>query len=380
MKRKRIILFILCSVLLFFLPIPTAYAHPGRTDRNGGHTDRSSGKYHYHHGYEAHDHYDVDRNGSIDCPYDFDDQTGRNSESSSDNYHIVSPSFVPNRPLILFTEPTEECVHTEATNNAAKIPPENDCISGDLHYWTGSSESIYAEPTNEESSIDFYTFLFLINCLAVLLVCFFILNKLRPKQCNNTDSSDVSIVPVEHRSNLSSKNSSNPPLEQESYHSEETDCNPAPVTLFSKERYICQIIWQCTYYLSNHLGIASNPTYQGYLWAVLFYIVVKHIRRQDVIDKVYSHFHSSLADIAELSAYPNSKIKAIQKGYQLAVPLLSICKIDPRTPDGVSSLWDFLSGKIYIYKKPPEAAKQAFLNYSSILISNICNYYDIYLE
>lgn len=54
----------------------SASAHPGRTDANGGHYDSSTGEYHYHHGYPAHQH----TNGI--CPYDFDDQTEHRSESS----------------------------------------------------------------------------------------------------------------------------------------------------------------------------------------------------------------------------------------------------------------------------------------------------------
>jgi len=51
------------------------FAHSGRTDGNGGHTDSDTGEYHYHHGYPAHDHYDIDDDGDLDCPYDFDDKT-----------------------------------------------------------------------------------------------------------------------------------------------------------------------------------------------------------------------------------------------------------------------------------------------------------------
>lgn len=54
----------LCLTLSF-----TAYAHPGRTDANGGHTDHSTGEYHYHHGYSAHQHSDTDGDGILDCPY-----------------------------------------------------------------------------------------------------------------------------------------------------------------------------------------------------------------------------------------------------------------------------------------------------------------------
>lgn len=58
-------------VFLLFSMIVPAFAHSGGTDANGGHTDHSTGQYHYHHGYSAHSHYDVDYDGDIDCPYDF---------------------------------------------------------------------------------------------------------------------------------------------------------------------------------------------------------------------------------------------------------------------------------------------------------------------
>lgn len=55
-----------------FLVMPIS-AHPGNTDSKGGHTNHSTGEYHYHHGYPAHLH----PNG--ECPYDFDDRTGQDS-------------------------------------------------------------------------------------------------------------------------------------------------------------------------------------------------------------------------------------------------------------------------------------------------------------
>lgn len=64
-------------VLAVTLCIGSASAHPGRTDANGGHYNHSTGEYHYHHGYPAHQHTDGV------CPYDYDDRTGWNSGSSS---------------------------------------------------------------------------------------------------------------------------------------------------------------------------------------------------------------------------------------------------------------------------------------------------------
>ena len=84
MKSPRSAL-ILCAILLnFLLTFPIyVYAHPGRTDSAGGHTNHSTGEYHYHHGYSAHDHYDMDGDGVSDCPYDFVDKTNHHDRSSS---------------------------------------------------------------------------------------------------------------------------------------------------------------------------------------------------------------------------------------------------------------------------------------------------------
>lgn len=74
---KKILLFLLVLIILALSLSAPVFAHPGKTDANGGHYDHETGEYHYHHGYPAHQHY----GGS--CPYDFDDQTGINSRPST---------------------------------------------------------------------------------------------------------------------------------------------------------------------------------------------------------------------------------------------------------------------------------------------------------
>lgn len=71
---KKLLCTILIIVCLLSLTI-FCFAHPGRTDADGGHYNRSTGGYHYHHGYEAHQHPD-----GI-CPYDFNDNTERNNSA-----------------------------------------------------------------------------------------------------------------------------------------------------------------------------------------------------------------------------------------------------------------------------------------------------------
>lgn len=90
--RKRLLAFLLAFLLLLS---PTVLAHSGKTDANGGHYDRSTGEYHYHHGYPAHQHYDMDGDGVADCPYDFDDKTDHSSRSNSGSSYDVQSTPRP---------------------------------------------------------------------------------------------------------------------------------------------------------------------------------------------------------------------------------------------------------------------------------------------
>lgn len=83
MKKLKLMVAMLLVVLLCALSI-TISAHSGRTDGNGGHYDRSSGEYHYHHGRSAHDHYDINGDGIIDCPYEFEDESDSKDLDSND--------------------------------------------------------------------------------------------------------------------------------------------------------------------------------------------------------------------------------------------------------------------------------------------------------
>jgi hypothetical protein len=76
---------LLALALCLHLPV-IAFAHPGGTDSSGGHIDHDTGDYHYHHGYPAHDHYDMNGDGIVDCPYRFDDKTGSSSNESSKSF------------------------------------------------------------------------------------------------------------------------------------------------------------------------------------------------------------------------------------------------------------------------------------------------------
>lgn len=76
MGIKKIAASLIVLITVLFVSAISVSAHPGRTDSSGGHYNRSTGEYHYHHGYEEHQH-----TGGV-CPYDFDDKTNHNQESS----------------------------------------------------------------------------------------------------------------------------------------------------------------------------------------------------------------------------------------------------------------------------------------------------------
>ena len=98
---KKTVFLIVCCLLLC---LTVAVCHPGRTDENGGHYDHSTGEYHYHHGFPAHQH----TNGI--CPYDFVDQTGGESEGSSGVVRQEPTGDVPaiSIPSFITGEETEE--------------------------------------------------------------------------------------------------------------------------------------------------------------------------------------------------------------------------------------------------------------------------------
>lgn len=87
---------LLSLLLALSLLITPVLAHPGRTDANGGHWDNSTGEYHYHHGYSAHQHYDMDGDGIPDCPYSFKDATNHSSGSSGSKSttSTTAPSYI----------------------------------------------------------------------------------------------------------------------------------------------------------------------------------------------------------------------------------------------------------------------------------------------
>lgn len=101
MKKRiwKISIFMLAALILGNVVLSVS-AHSGRTDSRGGHTNRSTGEYHYHHGYSAHDHYDMDGDGIKDCPYDFrDNKQDKSGKSTAIDHQNKEDSSLFSRVL-----------------------------------------------------------------------------------------------------------------------------------------------------------------------------------------------------------------------------------------------------------------------------------------
>ena len=70
---------IFCIIIIVISMFTITYAHSGRTDSSGGHYNRSTGEYHYHHGYSAHQH-----NADGSCPYEVTDETSTEPETTQE--------------------------------------------------------------------------------------------------------------------------------------------------------------------------------------------------------------------------------------------------------------------------------------------------------
>ena len=89
-------LIILALIIVLGMVTITVSGHQGRTDSDGGHYDRTTGKYHWHHGASAHQHYDMDGDGDLDCPYDFKETANYEENSkSNDNTTTSEPTESP---------------------------------------------------------------------------------------------------------------------------------------------------------------------------------------------------------------------------------------------------------------------------------------------
>lgn len=94
--KKILFNVLIVSILMLSLTL-VVYAHSGRTDSSGGHIDKSTGKYHYHHGYPAHSHYDINGDGFKDCPYTYTKKPNHSNNNNTNKDNNNTDSTIEDR-------------------------------------------------------------------------------------------------------------------------------------------------------------------------------------------------------------------------------------------------------------------------------------------
>lgn len=135
MKRKNLNLVALAIMLSISSNSLNAFAHPGRTDSNGGHRDNNNvsglGSYHYHHGMEAHLH----PNGI--CPYG-NSSNSSSSSSSSSNASSSSSSSSSNESQAYKNQLEKDNGYNQGYSDAMS-EKENNPSSSNSYYTEGYS-------------------------------------------------------------------------------------------------------------------------------------------------------------------------------------------------------------------------------------------------
>lgn len=142
MKKVFKISLILMSIVIIILGSCVAvFAHPGKTDSNGGHFDRSTGEYHYHHGYPAHQH----ENGT--CPYDF-----KNNEKSTEKHYNYEETTTKVQTTEIETFATIIVEDNTKSNNSNEIDYDSIRNKAKINDWVQEYLNNYEKLNNYYSS------------------------------------------------------------------------------------------------------------------------------------------------------------------------------------------------------------------------------------
>lgn len=122
------------ALIIPFLVVGLLF-HPGRTDEDGGHTDSSTGEYHYHHGFPAHQHPDGK------CPYEGQEPI----YTHHDNYSSPSPSSHTNEPT---TTPFASPAIASETAVTKNMPSTRKLSCNDPLPWWGIPLFVFGLPVS----------------------------------------------------------------------------------------------------------------------------------------------------------------------------------------------------------------------------------------
>lgn len=140
-KAFKIFLIALSAIIIISGSCVAVFAHPGKTDSSGGHYDRSTGEYHYHHGYPAHQH----DNGT--CPYDF-----KNNEKSTEKYYNYEETTTKVQTAEIETFATIIVEDNTKSNNSNEIDYDSLRNKAKINDWVQEYLNNYEKLNNYYSS------------------------------------------------------------------------------------------------------------------------------------------------------------------------------------------------------------------------------------
>lgn len=120
---KRFFALVFVGIIAFSLAVIT-FAHPGKTDEDGGHYNHDTGDYHYHHGYSEHQHPDGV------CPYVSENTTDDDADRFSFALDYID---VDNLEDVIRSEFGDE--YGEEIRDAIVYSPDTELIEIDLTYY-----------------------------------------------------------------------------------------------------------------------------------------------------------------------------------------------------------------------------------------------------
>lgn len=132
--------------------------------------------------------------------------------------------------------------------------------------------------------------------------------------------------------------------------------------VISHSHRLCEVIWsQLDNYVKN-----ADPTLdkrrQLYLWGIYFYVVVKTVKNQTFINKVYSYFDTCAMKRIVDPQHRRYVVNSLRDTYrEIRIPL-NQSGIDPSTELGEQKLWIFTLKYLYEGSLPPITARKTFHN------------------
>ena len=128
---------------------------------------------------------------------------------------------------------------------------------------------------------------------------------------------------------------SSPPVKIERTAYKATE-NPVPDT---RSFDACKFIWDRSLLLLEKILPAADLKAKTYVWTAIFYAVTKHVRKQSIVDDIFSSFPESILSVFQTHDNPEFTLLNVKSHYWKFRSILNTSGIDPRTDEGLLSLW-----------------------------------------